>query len=155
MPAAPALCGAHGRRIARACVIGYRRWPMNMTLPPDATAAAVADPDPARRTLLAERLRALAHPVRLTMLGTLAAADRCVCGELVRALPLAQSTVSQHLRVLQDAGLVRSRPEGPRTAYCLDRETLSTLREELDGLFAQLLGTGPDCHEPGQTGGEG
>lgn len=128
---------------------------MNMTLPPDATTAAIAEPDPAGRTLLAERLRALAHPVRLTMLGTLATADRCVCGELVRALPLAQSTVSQHLKVLQEAGLVRSRAEGPRTAYCLDRETLSALRGELGALFAQLLGPATDCCEPGQPGGEG
>lgn len=128
---------------------------MNMPLSPDATGgAAVADPHPARRALLAERLRALAHPVRLTMLETLGAADRCVCGELVRTLPLAQSTVSQHLKVLQEAGLVCSRPEGPRTVYCLDREALVGLREELDALFAQLLGTRPECCGQGHSGGE-
>ena len=128
---------------------------MNMPVSPTATGTAATAPDPAR-TVLADRLRALAHPVRLTMLETLGAADRCVCGELVRALPLAQSTVSQHLKVLQEAGLVRSRPEGPRTVYCLDREALLALRGELDALFAQLLGTRPGCCEPDRaTGGEG
>lgn len=128
---------------------------MNMPLSPNASVAAAAAPDRAR-TVLADQLRALAHPVRLTMLETLGAADRCVCGELVRVLPLAQSTVSQHLKVLQDAGLVRSRPEGPRTVYCLDREALLALRGDLDTLFAQLLGTGPGCCEPDHaTGREG
>lgn len=111
--------------------------------PDPAGATALGDPADARRLALAERLRALSHPVRLTMLETLGTADRCVCGELVRALPLAQSTVSQHLKVLQEAGLVRSRPEGQRSAYCLDRAALMALQADFDALFAALLG--PDA----------
>ncbi|MFG1290266.1 ArsR/SmtB family transcription factor [Xanthobacter versatilis] len=99
------------------------------------------------RAALAERLRALAHPVRLRVLETLAGQDRCVCGEIVRGLPLAQSTVSQHLKVLTDSGLLRSRIEGQRTAYCLDRAAISALKGEIDALFSALLPPG-DCGAP-------
>ncbi|MFS8037964.1 ArsR/SmtB family transcription factor [Xanthobacter sp. AM11] len=98
-------------------------------------------------TDLSERLRALAHPVRLTVLETLAGQDRCVCGEIVRALPLAQSTVSQHLKVLLEAGLIRARTEGPRSSYCLDRDAVTSLKAEIDMLFSTLLAQ-PGCCEP-------
>lgn len=113
------------------------------TLPPSAACPAAEDDpsaDPAVQVArLAERLRALGHPVRLTVLDTLSAQDRCVCGEIVRALPLAQSTVSQHLKVLLDAGLIRGRTEGQRSSYCLDRDALTALKAEIDSLFAALL----------------
>ncbi|MFS8040824.1 MULTISPECIES: ArsR/SmtB family transcription factor [Xanthobacter] len=117
---------------------------------PDASTAE--DLPPGRviedRSALAEQLRALAHPVRLRVLETLAGQDRCVCGEIVRGLPLAQSTVSQHLKVLTDAGLLRSRPEGQRSAYCLDREAIAALKGEIDALFAALLPAGACCAPP-------
>ncbi|QTL01596.1 winged helix-turn-helix transcriptional regulator [Aquabacter sp. L1I39] len=91
---------------------------------------------------LAARLRALAHPVRLKVLATLAERDRCVCGEIVAGLPLAQSTVSQHIKILLEAGLVRSAPAGQRSCYCADRDAIARLRAELDVLFARLL---PSC----------
>ncbi|MFT0859532.1 ArsR/SmtB family transcription factor [Ancylobacter sp. G4_0304] len=75
--------------------------------------------------LLALRLRALGHPARLAILRALARADRCHCGEIVRGLPLAQSTVSQHLKILKDAGLIDGTVEGPRSCYCLDRTALA------------------------------
>lgn len=90
---------------------------------------------------LAARLRALAHPVRLKVLATLAERDRCVCGEIVAGLPLAQSTVSQHIKILLEAGFVRSAPVGQRSCYCADREAIARLRAELDLLFARLLST--------------
>lgn len=88
---------------------------------------------------LAARLRALAHPARLKVLATLAARDRCVCGEIVAGLPLAQSTVSQHIKILLEAGLVESSPAGQRSCYCADREAIERLRDELAALFACLL----------------
>lgn len=84
------------------------------------TAMAPIDDD-----LLALRLRALGHPARLAILRALARADRCHCGEIVRGLPLAQSTVSQHLKILKEAGLIDGTVEGPRSCYCLDREALA------------------------------
>lgn len=86
--------------------------------------------------LLASRLRALAHPARLAIVRALAAVDRCQCGEIVRALPLAQSTVSQHLKVLKDAGLIAGTIEGPRSCYCLDKKNFAALAAQFDALLA-------------------
>lgn len=79
-------------------------------------------------------LRALANPARFRIVQTLAARNACVCGELVGDLPLAQSTVSEHLKVLSDAGIVRGTVEGPNTCYCLDPDALRFLA----GTFAAL-----------------
>ncbi|WP_029558302.1 metalloregulator ArsR/SmtB family transcription factor [Xanthobacter sp. 91] len=110
---------------------------MNVPAFPTPDPAAADEPGTARADLAA-RLRALAHPARLAMLETLAGQERCVCGEIVKALPLAQSTVSQHLKVLLDAGLIRGRTEGQRSSYCLDTAALDALAEEIDALFKAL-----------------
>lgn len=89
--------------------------------------------------LLALRLRALAHPARLAILRALARADKCQCGEIVRGLSLAQSTVSQHLKVLKEAGLIAGTIEGPRSCYCLDRAVVADLAGTLAPLLAQWM----------------
>lgn len=85
---------------------------------------------------LAAKLRALAHPARLRILASLAAADACHCGDIVRDLPLAQSTVSEHLRILREAGLVRGEVAGRRPCYCLDRVAVRQLALDFDRLLA-------------------
>ena len=82
--------------------------------------------------------RALAHPARLEILRTLAGRGACACGQIVDVLPLAQSTVSQHLRVLREAGLVCGEADGSRTCYCLDAEALARARAVFAGLFDGL-----------------
>jgi len=82
---------------------------------------------------LATLAKALAHPVRVQIVRTLARTEGCV-GDLVEQIPLAQSTVSQHLKVLKDAGLVRGTVDGPRTCYCIDPEGLRSLRILLAGI---------------------
>src|SRR5712692_997318 len=72
-------------------------------------------------------LRALANPARFRIVQILVARDSCVCGELVDDLPLAQSTVSEHLKVLKDAGIVQGTIEGPNTCYCLDPQAIQFL----------------------------
>jgi len=79
-------------------------------------------------------LRALANPTRFRIAQTLARRNACVCGELVEDLPLAQSTVSEHLKVLKDAGIVQGTIEGPNTCYCLDPQALQFLSEVLTAL---------------------
>ena len=76
---------------------------------------------------MANVCKALGHPVRIQILRYLLKEDQCVCGRIVEALPLAQSTVSQHLKVLKDAGLVRGTINGPSTCYCVNKETLTRL----------------------------
>ena len=77
---------------------------------------------------LAELCKALGHPARVHILRVLARTEAALCGDLVSMLPLAQSTVSQHLKVLREAGLVRGEIEGPRCSYCLDPRGLRRLR---------------------------
>ncbi len=77
---------------------------------------------------LAELFKALGHPVRLRILRLLARRGSCLCGEIVLHIPLAQSTVSQHLRTLKQAGLVRGEVEAPRVCYCLAERTIERLK---------------------------
>ena len=88
---------------------------------------------------LAASLRALGHPARLAALRTLARRECCPCGDVVRALPLAQSTVSEHLKVLVAAGLVAARPDGQRTSYQIDLEEVRRLKGALDAFLDRLL----------------
>jgi len=83
------------------------------------------DPDPNR---LARLCKALGHPARVQIVQYLKAANQCICGQLVDALPLAQSTVSQHLKILKASGLVKGEIEGPRTCYCLDLNVLAQFK---------------------------
>jgi ArsR family transcriptional regulator, arsenate/arsenite/antimonite-responsive transcriptional repressor len=89
-------------------------------------------------TLLADRLKALAHPARLEILRVLASRRRCVCGEVVEVMPLAQATVSQHLKILKDAGLIRGEIEGRNSCYCLDLVGIAEVRQALDRLLDDL-----------------
>lgn len=73
--------------------------------------------------------KALGHPMRVRILRILLGQEACFCGELVELLPLAQATVSQHLKVLSDAGLIRGEIEGPRVCYCANRERVRQLSE--------------------------
>lgn len=77
---------------------------------------------------LAALAKALGHPVRVKILRLLIQRNACVCGEIVYELPLAQSTVSQHLKVLKEAGLVRGEVDGPRICYCVEPAALRRLR---------------------------
>jgi DNA-binding transcriptional ArsR family regulator len=76
---------------------------------------------------LAGLAKALGHPARVAIVRFLAETTGC-CGQIVSVLDLPQSTVSQHLKVLKDAGLVVGEVEGTRVCYCLDRNTLKRLR---------------------------
>lgn len=77
---------------------------------------------------LAALSKALAHPARVHILRLLTRRSTCVCGELVGELDLAQSTVSQHLKVMKEAGLVQGEVDGPRVCYCIAPRTLRRLK---------------------------
>jgi DNA-binding transcriptional ArsR family regulator len=84
--------------------------------------------------------KALAHPVRIRILEILAGRRSCICGGLVGQLPLAQSTVSQHLKELRDAGLIRGDIDGPRTCYCLDPRAVAEAKGIFTDIFRRLSG---------------
>lgn len=69
---------------------------------------------------VSEFAKALAHPARIAILSFLAEKKECICGDLVIDLPLAQSTVSQHLKALKEIGIVKGTIDGPRSRYCID-----------------------------------
>jgi ArsR family transcriptional regulator len=81
---------------------------------------------------LTQMCKALGNPIRMKIFKYLKDADKCICGEIVNILPIAQATVSQHLKVLREAGLIRGEIEGPATCYCLDRENFRWLKEQVD-----------------------
>ena len=83
---------------------------------------------------LAALAKALGHPLRVRILRILASRQTCICGDLVDELPIAQSTVSQHLKILKDAGLVQGEIDGPRVCYCIRRPALQKLKKLVAGL---------------------
>jgi ArsR family transcriptional regulator len=90
----------------------------------------------------AGRLKALGHPVRLAIVQALACRTPCSCGDFCDELPLAQSTISQHLKILKDAGLIRLTREGTRSCYSLDAQALAETNRCLDAIAANALGAG-------------
>lgn len=101
---------------------------------------------PERLQLAAELFKALAHPARLAILELLAARTSCVCGDIALELPLAQSTVSQHLAVLKEAGLVQGEVEPPRICYCLSPSGAQLVSQNaLPVLDALARPATPDC----------
>ncbi|MGC4067170.1 MAG: metalloregulator ArsR/SmtB family transcription factor [Polyangiaceae bacterium] len=77
---------------------------------------------------LANYAKALGHPARVQIVRLLSRRTTCVCGDIVDELPLAQSTVSQHLKVLKEAGLVHGEVDGPRVCYCLEPRAFRRLK---------------------------
>lgn len=92
---------------------------------PDMAAASHDAPDD---DALATMAKAIGHPARVSIVRLLSQRDACITGELVAELPLAQSTVSEHLRILREAGLIQGEIEGPRTRYCLNQQGMAALR---------------------------
>jgi DNA-binding transcriptional ArsR family regulator len=86
---------------------------------------------------LAEIAKALAHPARIAILKELARRNECVCGQIVDVIPLAQSTVSQHLKELKDIGMIKGEIDGPRSCYCIDSRSMA----ELTALLGDFLQT--------------
>ena len=97
-----------------------------------------ADPENVDETLADERLatlaKALGHPARVAILRMLIRKNACVCGEIVDELPLAQSTVSQHLKQMKEAGLIRGEVDGPRVCYCVEPSAVALLKTLVSGL---------------------
>ena len=88
---------------------------------------------------IADLARVLGHPARIAILRILAEKNTCICGEIVEVLPLAQSTVSQHLKELLQANLIQGTVDGLKSCYCINHETVNELSKDLGFLFKDLL----------------
>lgn len=91
-----------------------------------------------REQELAEFAKAISHPARIAILKVLAQKNECICGEIVEVLPLAQSTVSQHLKELKNAGLIQGTVDGPRSCYCINWKAFEKFSNDIGSLFISL-----------------
>lgn len=96
--------------------------------PPATPASPVPTGAEQFNTEFAALAKALGHPARVAILQLLIRRDGCICGEIVDELPLAQSTVSQHLKQLKRAGLIRGVVDGPRVCYCVEPAVIARFK---------------------------
>ena len=87
---------------------------------------------------LADYAKAVSHPARIMILQYLSEKNRCICGEFVDIIPLAQSTVSQHLRELKKAGLIAGEVDGPRSCYCINKAAFKEMEELFGKIFTAV-----------------
>lgn len=87
---------------------------------------------------LANIAKALGHPARMAIVDYLLTVDTCICGDIVNELPLAQPTVSQHLKELKNAGIIKGSIEGNAICYCIDENTIEKLKDYFDSILLNL-----------------
>ena len=85
-----------------------------------------------REIRMAELMKALSHPARIAIIKLLADCKTCICGDITDALPLAQATVSQHLKALKSVGLIKGEISGVKTCYCLNEKTIEELKNSIE-----------------------
>ncbi|MEI6948056.1 metalloregulator ArsR/SmtB family transcription factor [Paraflavisolibacter sp. H34] len=94
---------------------------------------------------LAQLMKALAHPARIAILQELIKANACICSDLVEELGLAQATISQHLKELKSAGLIKGTVEGTSVCYCIDEQHWKLCKDLVANFFASYKATGSRC----------
>ena len=94
---------------------------------------------------LAKYAKALSHPARVAILRLLIEKRACICGDIVDELPLSQSTVSQHLKELKEAGLIKGDIDGVRICYCIDMDAWKQAKAYLDSLFDAYIVSEINC----------
>jgi DNA-binding transcriptional ArsR family regulator len=99
----------------------------------------------ARQNAIATLAKALGHPARVAIIDYLLKADTCICGDIVNELPLAQPTVSQHLKELKNAGLIKGEIEGNSVCYCIDERGIQKLHAYFDNILLKIKRKKTDC----------
>jgi len=89
--------------------------------------------------------KALGHPARIAIVEHLLKVNACICGDIVNELPLAQPTVSQHLKELKNAKIIKGTIEGNSICYCIDENTLNHLRSYFENITKQLEIKSSNC----------
>jgi ArsR family transcriptional regulator, arsenate/arsenite/antimonite-responsive transcriptional repressor len=87
---------------------------------------------------LSSFFKALAHPARVAIIDYLLSVDSCICGDIVNELPLAQPTVSQHLKELKNAGIIKGSIEGTAICYCINTEILEKFEHYFSNITKQI-----------------
>lgn len=91
-----------------------------------------------KQNAIATMIKALAHPARIAIVEYLVKVNTCICGDIVNELPLAQPTVSQHLKELKNAGLIKGSIEGNSICYCIDEKAINKLKNYFTTIAAKL-----------------
>ncbi|MEI6949900.1 metalloregulator ArsR/SmtB family transcription factor [Paraflavisolibacter sp. H34] len=94
---------------------------------------------------LAQLMKALAHPARIAILQELIKVNACINSDLVEELGLAQATISQHLKELKNAGLIKGSVEGTSVCYCIDEENWKLCKEQIEAFFVAYKPKGSCC----------
>lgn len=94
---------------------------------------------------LAKYAKALSHPARIAILNLLIKKQSCICGDIVDELPLSQSTVSQHLKELKEAGIIKGDIEGTSVCYCIDEKVWQKVKTQMNQFFEQYKSVGQTC----------
>lgn len=98
-----------------------------------------------KQNKLAVMMKALAHPARIAIIQQLIKANACICGDLVEELGLAQATISQHLKELKNAGLIKGTIEGTSVCYCIDNKVWKQYKKEMENFFVIFDGKDNCC----------
>lgn len=104
----------------------------------------------AKQNDIATLAKALGHPARVAIIDYLLKVDACICGDIVNELPLAQPTVSQHLKELKNAGLIKGEIEGNTICYCIDEKNFNKLQSYFSNILQNIKNKKTDCCEPNQ-----
>ena len=99
----------------------------------------------ARQNQLAILAKALGHPARIAIMDYLLKTNTCICSDIVNELPLAQPTVSQHLKELKNAGLIKGNTEGNAICYCIDEKALKKLQDYFSAIAAKMTARNAEC----------
>lgn len=98
-----------------------------------------------RHNRIAQYAKALSHPARVAILELLIKKDACICGDIVDELPLSQSTVSQHLKALKEARLIKGDIDGSSVCYCIDKKEWAEAQAVLSGLLSKISAKAVNC----------
>jgi ArsR family transcriptional regulator len=98
-----------------------------------------------RQNAMSILLKALGHPARVAIIEYLLKADSCICGDIVNELPLAQPTVSQHLKELKNAGLIKGSIEGNSICYCINEKAIDKLQNYFANISTKLINKKINC----------
>jgi len=89
--------------------------------------------------------KALGHPARIAIIEFILKADACICGDIVNELPLSQPTVSQHLKELKNAGLIKGNVEGNAICYCVDKKNFEKIKSFFEHIITKTENKKIDC----------
>jgi DNA-binding transcriptional ArsR family regulator len=100
--------------------------------------ASKTDHFTAKQNKLAQIAKAMGHPARIAIIEYLLKVDACICGDIVNELPLAQPTISQHLKELKNAGIIQGNIEGNAICYCINEKTIANMVDYFSAMAGKL-----------------